>query len=420
MSGATHRAGTDRQERAVTDSGFSHDGLTRLHDVMSTHVEQGTMPGLITLVARHGEPHVDVIGSKALGAGEPLQRNAIFRIASLSKPIGALAAMILVDDGTLRLDADVDEWLPELADRQVLRAVAGDLDDTVPATRPITVDDLLSCRLGFGILMTPDSYPIHGAVSDRELRVFGPPWPPSPHTPAEWIRDFAELPLLYQPGEKWMYNTGIQVLGVLLERAAGQPLEALLRDRIFAPLGMGDTGFSVPPEQLARLTTAYLPDPESGALSVLDAPDDSYWSAPPAFPDLSGWLVSTIDDYWAFVRLLRGRGRHDGERIVSETAIDLMTSDRITASQRAGSELFLGAHGSWGYGMAAPVASLTTSDIPRGFGWEGGTGTTWRTDPSTGLTCILFTQRAMNSPAPPEAFLDFWRCAYDAIDTPQP
>jgi CubicO group peptidase (beta-lactamase class C family) len=399
----------------VTNGGFSVDGLTRLRDVMSGHVERGDMPGLITLVARDGEPHVEVIGSKAFGDAEPLQRSAIFRIASLSKPIGALAAMILVDDGTLRLDDAVDEWLPELAERRVLRAVDAELDDTVPAARPITVDDMLSCRLGFGILMTPDTYPIHRAASDRDLRIFGPPWPPSTHTPDGWIREFAALPLLYQPGEKWMYSTGIQVLGVLIERAAGQPLEIFLRDRIFAPLGMADTGFRVPPDQLARLTTAYQPDPESGELSVLDAPGDSYWSAP-AFPDMAGWLVSTIDDYWSFVRLLFNRGVHDGERIVSEGAIDLMTTDRLTAGQRSGNELFLGAHGSWGFGMVAPAVGPPTADIPRGFGWDGGSGTTWRTDPSTGLTGILLTQRAMTSPAPPESFLDFWRCAYAAID----
>jgi CubicO group peptidase (beta-lactamase class C family) len=399
----------------VTTEGFSHDGLSRLHDVMATHVERGAMPGLITLVARDGEPQVDVIGSKAFGDSEPLQRNAIFRIASLSKPVGALAAMLLVDDGTLQLEAAVEEWLPELADRQVLRAVDAELDDTVPAARPITVEDLLSCRLGFGSIMTADVYPIHRAAADRDLLLFGPPWPPCPHTPDEWIREFAALPLLHQPGEKWMYSTGIQVLGVLLERVAGQPLETLLRERIFAPLGMADTGFSVAPGQRARFTTAYAPDPESDALSVLDAPDDSYWTRPPLFPDLAGWLVSTIDDYWTFVRLLLNRGVHDGERIVSEAAVELMTTDRLTTGQRSGNDLFLGSHGSWGLGMAAPLSGTPTSDIPRGFGWDGGTGTTWRTDPSTGLSGILFTQRAMTSPAPPAAFTDFWRYAYDAM-----
>jgi CubicO group peptidase (beta-lactamase class C family) len=227
---------------------------------------------------------------------------------------------------------------------------------------------------------------------------------------------------MHQPGEQWMYNTGSQVLGVLLERAAGKPLEDLLRERIFEPLGMKDTGFSVLPHQRDRFTTAYAPDPESGALKVLDGVDNSYWSAPPTFPNAGGWLVSTIDDFWAFVAMLLANGTVNGEQILSQRSIELMTTDHLTAEQRAPATLFLGDHDGWGFGMAVAAADHSHTSgggpgdtIPGGFGWTGGTGTAWRSDRARGLTGILFTQRAMTSPEPPEVFDDFWSGAYGSI-----
>ncbi len=191
----------------MTGRGLSSAGLARLHDRMAWHVETGKMPGLITLVARHGrhhhDVHVDVIGAKAFGDAEPMPRDAIFRIASLTKPITAVAAMVLVDDGVLTLDTAVDEYLPELADRRVLRSLDAPLDDTVPAERAITLEDLLTFRLGFGAVMAPpDTYPIQVAERELQLCTLGPPWPPPSHTPDEWIGHFGSLPLMYQPGDQ--------------------------------------------------------------------------------------------------------------------------------------------------------------------------------------------------------------------------
>jgi CubicO group peptidase (beta-lactamase class C family) len=388
-----------------------------MHDVLAAHVERGSMPGLVALIARRGVAHVDVIGTKAFGDHEPMPRNALFRIASLTKPVTAAAAMTLVDDGTLHPDRAVDDLLPELANRRVLRTLGAQLDDTVPARRPITLEDLLTFRMGFGAVMAqPDTYPIQTATDELQLGTLGPPWPPTPHAPDEWLRRFATLPLMHQPGEQWMYNTGSQVVGILLERAAGMPLEVLLRERIFEPLGMDDTGFSVAPHDLNRLTTAYTPDPESGALDILDAADDSYWSRPPVFPDAGGWLVSTIDDYWAFVQMMLNDGEYRGRRILSEISVRLMTTDHLTREQRSAASVFLGDHGGWGFGLLVPASEAAAHPIPGGFGWDGGTGTTWRSDVDRDLTGILLTQRAMTSPAPPEVFVDFWNCAYGAID----
>jgi CubicO group peptidase (beta-lactamase class C family) len=339
----------------------------------------------------------------------------------LTKPITAAAAMILVDDGVLQMNGAVQEYLPELADRRVLRSLDAAVDDTVPADRAITLDDLLTYRMGFGAIMAPpDTYPIQAAERELQLATLGPPWPPSPHTPDEWIARFATLPLMHQPGERWMYNTGSQVLGVLLERAAGQPLEALLRQRLFDPLGMRDTGFSVSPAQRSRLTTAYAPDPATGTLKVLDGVDDSYWSQPPAMPNAAGWLLSTIDDFWVFVSMLLAGGVHDGDRILTERSVELMTTDHLTPEQRASAGVFLGEHDGWGLGMlvpaGAPASAVDASSIPGGFGWDGGTGTTWRSDAARGLTGVLFTQRAMTSPEPPAVFQDFWAGAYASIN----
>jgi CubicO group peptidase (beta-lactamase class C family) len=227
--------------------GFDAAGLRHLHDRLAAHTESGRVPGLVARVARGDEMHTEVLGHAALGDPAPLRRDAIFRIASLTKPIAAAGAMLLVDDGVLALNDPVDALLPELAGRRVLRSLESPLDDTVPAERTITLEDLLTFRLGFGAIMEPPgTYPIQAAEAELGLMTLGPPWPPPPFGSDEWIARFATLPLLHQPGAAWRYNTGAQVLGVLLERASGQPLETFLRQRLFDPLGMADTSFSVP------------------------------------------------------------------------------------------------------------------------------------------------------------------------------
>lgn len=394
-----------------TASRLSREGLARLHDSMAAHVAAGRMPGLVALVACGDDVHVDAIGSPSFASGTPMARHAIFRIASLTKPVTAAATMSLVEEGTLRLDEPVDEFLPELAGRRVLRAIDAELDDTVPASRPITLEDLLSFRLGFGsVLAPPGSYPIQRAEAELGLQsIGGPPWPPVAHDADSWIGALGSLPLMCQPGEQWLYNTSAQVLGVLLARASGKDLESVLRERIFEPLGMTDTGFTVPAGQLSRLTTAYRPDPVTGELSVLDDAARSWWSTPPSFPDGSGWLVSTIDDYWSFVSMMLAGGTGRGERILSPATVALMTTDRLTSSQRDASALFLGENGGWGLGLRVPATGTAGQLLPGGgIGWDGGTGTTWRSSPRSGVTGILFTQREVTSPVPSQLVEDFW------------
>jgi CubicO group peptidase (beta-lactamase class C family) len=279
-----------------------------MHDVMAGYVERAEVPGLVTLVSRRGEVHVDAIGTKALGGSDPMRRDTIFRIASMTKPITAVATMILVEECRLRLDEPVDRLLPELANRKVLKRLDGPLDDTVSANRPITVRDLLTFRLGFGIVMAPPgTYPIQKAIDDQLLGQ-GPPAPSRPPAPDEWIRRLGTLPLMHQPGEGWMYHTGSDVLGVVIARASGQPLETFLRERLFEPLGMRDTGFSVPATQINRLATSYWTNAETGALELYDEAKSGQWSRPPAFPSGGGGLVSTVDDYLAFGQMMLNKG----------------------------------------------------------------------------------------------------------------
>ena len=395
--------------------GFSKERLARVRDVLAGHVEGGAVPGLVAAIVRRGEIHVEAVGQMAIG-GSPVGRDAIFRIASMSKPVTAVATMILVEECRVRLDEPVDRFLPELADRRVLTRIDGPLEDTVPADRPITVRDLLTFGLGWGILMVPfGTYPIQRAMDELNLAQ-GPPAPAKTPAPDEWIRRLGTLPLMNQPGGSWMYHTGSDVLGVLVARASGQPFEEFLRQRIFEPLGMVDTGFSVPAAKIDRLMTAYWTDPATGAVNVADEPAGGQWSAPPAFPSGGGGLVSTVDDYLAFAEMLLAGGHHRGARIMSRPAVELMTSDQLTAAQRAAIDFtpeYWSTHG-WGFGVSVVTRRHDLSGVGT-YGWDGGLGTTWRNDPGEEMSTILLTQAAFTSPVPPPVCADYQTSAYAAL-----
>jgi CubicO group peptidase (beta-lactamase class C family) len=366
--------------------------------------------------------HVDAIGMKALGGKDPIRRDTLFRISSMTKPITAAATMILVEECKLRLDEPVDGLLPELADRKVLKRLDGPLDDTVAAKRPITVRDLLTFRMGFGQVMAPpDAYRILKVASELQIGM-GPPGPSTMPAPDEWMRRLGTLPLMHQPGEKWMYNTGADVLGVLIARASGQAFETFLRERIFEPLGMKDTGFSVPANKLERFATSHwthFPQDRSvktGAREIYDPAEGGQWSRPPAFPSGAAGLVSTADDYLSFCQMMLNDGRHGSERILSRLSIEAMTTDQLTPGQKAESQLFLGDNRGWGFGLSMVTTRDGVAAVPGRFGWDGGLGTSGYMDPREDMVGILMTQTAWTSPRPPSVCLDFWTSAYQAID----
>ena len=395
------------------NSGLSKTRLGRMREVMTAHVAAGDIPGMVTLVSRRGETRVEAIGSLAVG-GSPMARDSIFRITSMTKPVTAVAAMILVEECKLRLDEPVDRWLPELADRRVLRSIDAPLDDTVPARRAITLRDLLTFRSGHGMIAVfPDRYPIQKAIAEVGFAP-GPVFPS--FAPDELMRRYGTLPLIHQPGERWLYNAGTEILGVLITRAAGMTFGEFLQQRIFAPLGMKDTGFHVPVAKLDRLTTCYGSDHATGKLKVFDAPATGKFASPPVFENGSAGLVSTADDFNAFAQMMLNGGRLGAERILSRPAVELMTSNQITPEQKHGSELFLGDSRGWGFGMCVFTARDDLHTNPGRFGWDGGYGTAWYSDPREQLTGIFLTQRMMDSPKAPAAFTDFWTLAYQAIE----
>jgi CubicO group peptidase (beta-lactamase class C family) len=399
--------------KITNPGGLSKARLSRMHDVMAGHVERGEMPGLVTLVSRYGEIHVDAIGRQAID-GAPMQRDTIFRISSMTKPVTAVAAMILVEECRLRLDDPVDRWLPELADRKVLRAIDAPLDDIVPARRAITLRDLLTFRLGLGMIpVFPDRYPIQKAIAEAGFAP-GPVFPSFP--PDELMRRYGSLPLIHQPGERWLYNTGAEILGVLIARAAGATFSEFLRDRIFAPLGMKDTAFSAPEAKHARFATAYARDHATQELKVFDDPVTGKFSSPPVFENGSAGLVSTADDFNALAQMMLNGGRLGAERILSRPSVELMTTDQLTLEQKAGSEIFFGDNRGWGMGLSVFTRRDDLCNVPGRFGWDGGYGTSWYSDPKENLTGILLTQRLMDSPQPPRVMADFWTSAYQAID----
>ena len=384
-------------------AGLTAAGLTGLHAAAERHVGDDRVPGLVALVASGGQVHVEALGRLAVG-GPPVARDSIFRIASTTKPITAAATLAVAAEGLIGLDEPVDRLLPELAGRRVLRRMDGPLDDTVPAARAITVRDLLTFTFGFGMVgemfASPRPWPVVAAAGELRLATIGPPDPPVPPDPDTWIAALGSLPLLAQPGERWMYNTGAQVLGVLAARAAGQPFSEVLATRIFEPLGMRDTGFWTADTQ--RLATAYQPTP--GGLVVLDEPAGK-WSRPPEFGDGAAGLVSTADDLLAFARmLLRG-----GAPVLPPDAVRAMTTDQLTAAQKARGGLLPGFFDgrSWGFCQAVYDSGA--------FGWDGGLGTSWLVDPSRDLTVIVLTQRMFESPDPPQVHRDIQAAAYAAL-----
>jgi CubicO group peptidase (beta-lactamase class C family) len=403
-------------KQEVRGSGLSPARIRRLHDIMSRQVEGGRLPGLVTLLSRRGQEHMDAIGTLAFGGNAPMRRDTIFRLASMTKPITAVAAMILVEECRLRLDDPVDAWLPELKDRKVLRTIESPLDDTVPAKRPISLRDLLTFRSGYGeVMFLAWNCPMQKALDEARLPLTH--WPFA-DTADELMKRLGALPLVHQPGERWLYHMAAEILGVLIARVSGKSLGRFLRERILDPLGMTDTGFSVPDEKLDRLPACYRTDPATGQTVVHDAARGGLYARPPVFEGGGGGLVSTAGDMLAFGRMMLNGGAYGRERILSRPSVALMTIDHLTPDQKAASPFFPNFWDVYGWGLGLSVIA-TRHDIARGprcFGWDGTFGTSWFVDPNEDMIGILMTQRVPDSLSMPALVADFWTAAYQAID----
>ena len=404
-------------------SGLSKARLARLHEATKASVERGETVGVITLVERRGEAHVDVVGLQDRERNIAMKRDTIFRLMSSSKPITAAAAMILVEEGKLRLDEPVDRLLPEMANRKVLKSIEGPLDDTVPAIRPITLRDCLTFRLGHGMMgFGPATTPFLKALADLQL-AFQPA-----HAPDEWMRRLGSLPLAHQPGERVLYNTGADVVGVLIARASGKSFGAFLKERLFEPLGMKDTGFSVPAEKIERFSSCYGFNPQTRELALNEDAQASRYLKPPAFESGGGGLVSTLDDCLAFGRMMLGNGKHGKTRILSRPTVEAMTTDYLTAEQKRATGFFpspfelvrtptwapnMWEGRGWGLGMMVITERLGPTYSVGRYGLDGAFGTMWWADPKEDMNLILMVQRGGG---PGTLASDFFTLAYAAID----
>jgi CubicO group peptidase (beta-lactamase class C family) len=404
------------ERSSAPQTGFSRARLERMHAALQRHVDNGQIPGLVALVCQRGRVHVETIGTMGFDSQVPVRRDTIFRLASTTKPITAVGAMVLVEECRVRLDDPLDHWLPELQNRRVLRTIESPLDDTVPAKRPITLRDLLTFRSGYGeVLFVSPTCPMQQALAEARLPLSE--WPFA-GTPDEFMRRLGTLPLAHQPGERWLYHMSGEILGVLIARVSGTSLGAFLQDRIFDPLGMTDTGFRVPESKLDRLPACYGTDMASGKLVVLDEAGGGYAARPSVFESGAGGLVSTVDDLLAFGRMMLVKGAHPGERILSRPSIELMTMDHLTPEQKAASPFFenFWATRGWGLGLGVITRRNDLADAPGRFGWDGAFGTSWYVDPKEELVGVLMIQRRPDRLALPPVTLDFWTSAYQLID----
>jgi CubicO group peptidase (beta-lactamase class C family) len=396
--------------------GFSAEGLERLRSGLQHHLEPGFAPGLVGLVARGDDVEAFVLGKMAFDSGAGMRRDSVFRIASMTKVITAAAVMMLVEEGKLRLDEPVDRLLPELANRRVLRSIDADVDDTVPAKRPLTIEDLLTFRCGLGMVLgPPDRYPIQKAIAALGVNGvgFGRPDPALPLDGDAWMRKIGSLPLFAQPGEDWLYTAGSNIQGVLVARAGSRPLSRFFDERIFGPLGMKDTAFFVSTSKIDRLVHAYRP--QNGSLVVSDEPAMSKWSRPPSFEQGDAGLVSTVDDYLAFARMLLADGQYRGQNLLTPASVKAMKTNHLTAPQRAGGEAILGRGRGWGYGMSVVTDTIPGQPTAGSFGWIGGYGASWISDPSNDLTMILQTQREFVTASGDPIHQEFQSDAYRAL-----
>lgn len=391
--------------------GLSSKRLARVRDLLARLVDVGYVPGAVAILARHGDVHIEATGNLAFegeGSTTAMAPDTICRIASMTKPVVAACAMTLVEDCTLRLDDPVDELLPELADMSVLADPNGPLEDTVPANRSITLRDLLTGTLGTGMVPAePGTIPISDAL--------GSLYPA--HSSDDWMRRLGELPLVYQPGERWMYDIAANVTGVLIARATGMSLGDALRERICEPLGMRDTGFKVGGECVGRMATAYERYDAANQRIVDDVPDGR-WSRPAEFESGGGGLVSTARDYLAFASAMLAGGKHRGERVLSRPAVTLMTSDHLTPAQKAVSGFWPGYFEAigWGFGLSVRTQRTHLGPSVGSYGWPGYYGTAWYNDPSEDLITIVFMQRAHAGDQRLPMWSDFWTSVYQAID----
>ena len=379
--------------------GVDQAALAQIAPALQAVIDAGDLSGFVTLIWRKGEEiQFNALGQRDIEAGKPMTRDTLFRIASMTKPVTTVAALMLLEEGKLKLDDPISKWAPEFANMQVLKSATGPVEDTYPSPREITVEDLMTHRAGLAYAFTsigPIAHAHQKALGDVLTSDMGPD---------AWMKALAGLPLSYPPGQRFHYSHATDVLGFLVGRIEGKPFREVLMERILGPLKMVDTDFYVPPEKRSRAAKVYrLKDDMSG---LEEAPFPKR-GTPPSFCGGGGGLLSTLDDYLTFARMLLGDGEVDGVRLLKPQTVALMRTNRLTDAQREipfmGIPFWLGQ----GFGLGLSVVTDPEKQAWMGagnagaFGWPGAFGTWWQADPKTGLILIYLIQNSM--PLGPEA-----------------
>jgi CubicO group peptidase (beta-lactamase class C family) len=374
--------------------GFSAEKLAVIPAALKNVVDAGDLSGFVTLIWRGGEiAQLNVIGKRDIAKSLPMERDTLFRIASMTKPVTSVAALMLMEEGKFKLDDPITKFAPEFANMRVLKDAEGPIDQTVPAARTITFDDIFTHRSGLSY-----GFSALGPIAHEYVRVLGDLMDYST-SPDSWMKNLASLPLLYQPGERFHYSHATEVLGFLVGRIAGMSPREFLMERLFKPLGMKDTDFYIPLEKRSREAVVYRQNQETGALNPV--PFRNY-DAPPSFTAGGGGLISTADDYLKFARMMLNKGELDGKRYLKRETVELMCTNRLTPAQRA--IPFLGSIPMWaGMGFGLGVSVITDPDklgfLGMGgvgtFGWPGAFGTWWQADPANDMIMIYLIQNSM-------------------------
>lgn len=356
-------------------------------DVLETLVADGSLTGASAAVVGDGESTIVTVGFADLARRVPLRSDARFRLASVTKPIVSALALAVIEDGLLGLDDPIGRWLPELASPKVMRA-----HDVLPAAGPVLVRHLLdaTCGWGFPGELSPGFERMLAAVGDGRHRHRMP-------DPDAWVAALAAAPLLFDPGQRWLYDTSYDLLGVLLARAAGRPLPALLAERLLEPLGMRHTAFE------ARGPLVEGVEWRSGALHRSSQDDVS---APPRFPSGAGGLIGTIEDLSRFARMLV----EGGGAVLTTASVEAMTSDQLTEAQRRAAGAYLAGQ-SWGYGGAVDIAPREPWQALGRYGWIGVSGTSLHVRRDQGTALVVLTARELHDEADMQLLGAIWAAA---------
>lgn len=364
---------------AVKSAGFDTDRLKRIRIALQRRSDQAEAPGFVAAIVRDGKiVWFDTVGHRDIAAKTPMARDTIFRIMSMTKPIVSVAAMMLVEENKLRLTDPVARFIPAFAKQQVYVSGEGDAAVFAPAKRQVQVRNLLTHTAGYsyGLGDSPVAK-IHNA---RKVGTW------NFKSLAEFCNAAAELPLMFEPGTQWQYGISTDILGHVVELAAGQSLPECLKARIFDPLGMVDTAFHVTPDRVARFTNRYRR--ENGVLVLDEAAATSEFLKPPAAPSGGGGLTGTADDYLRFATMMANEGELDGMRLLGPQTVRLMRSNHLPKAYIATRDTAFGL----GFGIDAEAATRNYYGPPGTYHWSGANRTHFWIDPTNHIVGLTMSQ----------------------------